>query len=226
MNSVYHEIGVNPVQRQSQPRCQLLNDAFDYAIQGVLGLLAFASLLVKFYYFDKKKGRAARAFTMDSSKQAVSGIAMHFLNIFLAKLLVFEGGSTSADECDVYFVNFLVDIVLGMALVWALLIPYNAAARRYGFRARTCGDYGESDEWLPFILQLTGFTALMFAVKLFLSAVEYGFAKQIDWLGHAMFYYLDAFPRIKLLVIMVAAPFFCNVLFFWIIDHIISDKKE
>lgn len=160
----------------------------------------------------------------DTTKQAVSGVVIHFLNIFLAKLLIWGGGTTSADECDVYFVNFLVDIVFGMTFVWLLLIPYEAAVQRYNLSSRSCGHYGKKTEFKPFFLQLIGFSVLMVGVKLALSSIEFVFAKQIDILGHNMFFYMDSMPKTKLIVIMIVAPFLCNVAFFWIIDDLISNQ--
>eukprot|EP00467_Chlorarachnion_reptans_P002308 CAMPEP_0114505550 /NCGR_PEP_ID=MMETSP0109-20121206/10914_1 /TAXON_ID=29199 /ORGANISM="Chlorarachnion reptans, Strain CCCM449" /LENGTH=308 /DNA_ID=CAMNT_0001683999 /DNA_START=95 /DNA_END=1021 /DNA_ORIENTATION=- len=205
-------------------RCRLLSTAFDYAVQGFLGMLAFASLWVKFKF--ENTDRNVRAFVFDTTKQAVSGIAIHFLNIFLAKLLIWGGGSTRADECDVYFVNFLVDILFGMTFVWLILMPYEFAVKRYNLSSRSCGHYGKDGEWKPFLLQLCGFTILMIGVKLALSVIEFIFAEEIDLLGHNMFFYMDSMPKTKLLVIMIIAPFICNVAFFWIIDNLISNREH
>ncbi|GAB5372196.1 hypothetical protein AAMO2058_001644700 [Amorphochlora amoebiformis] len=210
-----------------QERCRLLANAFDYAVQGVLGILAFSTLVIKFSF--EKSDRELRSFLFDTAKQASSGVTIHFFNIFLAKLLIWgrhHTGSLSADECDVYFVNFLLDILAGMVLVWLLLIPYHMAVDRYKLSSRKCGDYGYPGEMKPFLLQLWGFSLLMVLVKVLLSVIEWVFVDEINFLGHSMFFYLDAFPKTKLLVIMIIAPFVCNVFFFWVVDTLIQHQPD
>mmetsp|Transcript_36259 Transcript_36259/g.58214 ORF Transcript_36259/g.58214 Transcript_36259/m.58214 type:complete len:306 (+) Transcript_36259:71-988(+) len=215
--SVMNERGVEPA------RCRLLSSAFDYLIQGILGFSAFATLWIKFKFENTE--RDIRSFVFDTTKQAVSGVTIHFFNIFLAKLLIWGGGTTKADECDVYFVNFCVDIFFGVVLVWLLLKPYEKAVQRYQLSSRQCGHYGEPNEWSPFFLQLIGFSFLMVAVKLILSACEFVLAPQIDQLGHAMFFWMDPNPKLKLVMIMIVAPFLCNVMFFWVVDQLISNRE-
>eukprot|EP00954_Amorphochlora_amoebiformis_P015534 1218238-Amorphochlora_amoeboformis.AAC.1 len=60
---------------------------------------------------------------------------------------------------------------------------------------RKCGDYGYPGEMKPFLLQLWGFSLLMVLVKVLLSVIEWVFVDEINFLGHSMFFYLDAFPK-------------------------------
>ncbi|MEE6526190.1 hypothetical protein FKM82_026666 [Ascaphus truei] len=49
---------------------------------------------------------------LDTSKQAIGMLFIHFANVYLSDL-------TGEDPCSLYLINFLLDATLGMLLIYA-----------------------------------------------------------------------------------------------------------
>ena len=73
---------------------------FAIAIQIILATIAFASLLIK--RIKEIPQRPFIIWTMDTSKQALSAIIIHFTNVFLS-----IGRDKESNPCVVYFLNVM-----------------------------------------------------------------------------------------------------------------------
>lgn len=91
--------------------CELL-DNFAIIMQTILGVLSFASLLLKRKWEVPK--RSYRIFMLDISKQALQAFWAHCLNVILAVYL--QLAVNKGNGCEWYFVNFSSDIFLVVAI--------------------------------------------------------------------------------------------------------------
>lgn len=94
-----------------EKECELL-DNFAIAMQTILGILSFASLLVKRKWEMPK--RSYRIFMLDISKQGCQAAWAHVLNVILAVYL--QLAVNKGNGCEWYFVNFSSDIFLVVAI--------------------------------------------------------------------------------------------------------------
>ena len=94
-----------------EKECELL-DNFAIAMQTILGILSFASLLLKRKWELPK--RSYRIFMLDISKQGCQAFWAHTLNVILAVYLQLE--VNKGNGCEWYFVNFSSDIFLVVAI--------------------------------------------------------------------------------------------------------------
>merc|ERR1712100_80219 len=150
--------------------CTLIASTFDYVVQIVLGVCAFAILIVKRQL--EPHPRSWKVWGLDCGKQALAGLMMHFINIGLAEALNAATVDPKSDQCDFYFVNFMLDVLLGLILSFGVIKVYNwvislrPCYRRFRhWELRRCGDYDDPPRYAPFMLQLVGWLATIFVTK-------------------------------------------------------------
>jgi hypothetical protein len=81
-------------------------------IQAALALLSFSVLLIKRCREHPK--RPWKIWVFDTSKQIISQILMHFLNLTIS--IALSEKDTSSDECLWYFMTNILDNTLGVLL--------------------------------------------------------------------------------------------------------------
>ncbi|XP_073888571.1 store-operated calcium entry regulator STIMATE isoform X3 [Macaca fascicularis] len=94
-------------------RCEsgALMHSFGIFLQGLLGVVAFSTLMLKRFREPKHERRPWRIWFLDTSKQAIGMLFIHFANVYLADL-------TEEDPCSLYLINFLLDATVGMLLIY------------------------------------------------------------------------------------------------------------
>lgn len=208
---------------ESVSRCTLFSSAFDYGIQGVLGVLALASLYVKYRCFDPPH-RKFNTWGFDTTKQALGGVLSHFMNVGMAKVLhhsIHRWGTRTADECDFYFINCLAELVFGLLILRLLLAAYHIvvfSVFRAGDAVRQTGDYGDPPEVRTLAIQSIVWVILVVVMKIFLFVVELALVAKLDVTSHWLLTPLDPFPKVKLVIVMVITPLLLNAVAFWVID--------
>lgn len=203
------------------PRCTLITTTFDYCVQGVLGILALASLWIKFRIFDTKI-RSLHTWALDTSKQALGGCLVHFVNIGMSKALheYIQEESLQADECDFYLINLALDTIVGLALIYIMFELYETIVHNvFHLNVAEMGDYGDPPKYSVWAFQLFVYMAVILSTKLCIFMVELWFVREFDKIGHVLLYPLDLMPRIKLVVVMVIAPLVLTSVQFWAIDN-------
>lgn len=95
--------------------CQLVGVA-GILIQVALGVLSFSVLIYK-RYIERPK-RAWRIWAMDTSKQAVSQLLAHFINIAISMQL---SSKLASDACIWYVTTNILDNTLGVLLCVSVL---------------------------------------------------------------------------------------------------------
>ncbi|CAI2377660.1 unnamed protein product [Moneuplotes crassus] len=220
--------------------CQILG-RFGTMIQIFLGLLSFSVLLVKRYFEDPK--RPLIIWLLDTSKQAFSCALAHWINMMLAILLSNAGES---DNCEWYFINITVDVFLGVFLCYILLKGVEILATKYSFNMLHSGSYLKINKDKPYltketynsevtlddidirnwIVQICAWGLIIVMVKLTLFSFQLLAAPVLERISTFLIGWVKAYPKVKLIVIMVIVPFILNAFQFWIQDNFLKLKKK
>ncbi|MGH0154633.1 UNVERIFIED_CONTAM: hypothetical protein FKN15_027252 [Acipenser sinensis] len=75
------------------------------------GSVSLGRLCVKRFREPKHERRPWRIWFLDTSKQAIGMLFIHFANVYLSDL-------TEEDPCSLYLINFLLDATLGMLVIY------------------------------------------------------------------------------------------------------------
>lgn len=114
-----------------------LMDSFGIFLQGLIGVVAFSLLMLKRFREPKHERRPWRIWFLDTSKQAIGMLFIHFANVYLSDL-------TGEDPCSLYLINFLLDASLGMLLIYAGVRVVSAVVEWRQWDSLRFGEYGES----------------------------------------------------------------------------------
>mmetsp|Transcript_19632 Transcript_19632/g.35020 ORF Transcript_19632/g.35020 Transcript_19632/m.35020 type:complete len:299 (+) Transcript_19632:59-955(+) len=201
--------------------CTLVEDSFDLMIQGVLGLLAFMTLILKREVETPK--RPFKIWFFDAAKQGFVGMMLHCLNIAIAEFMSRENSSEfKSDECDFYFVNFVIDTAVGVVLTFFLLECVKIFAETFNYPRLKSGEYGDPPLMSTFLIQLGVFVAITLVIKVLLFLIEMSLRNHLDYIGYNLFQSADNYPKTKLIIVMVAAPLVLNAVQFWLVDYILK----
>jgi hypothetical protein len=202
--------------------CELLGD-LGILIQIALSVLSFSSLIGKIHivkrYLEKKK-RTWRVWFMDTSKQALSAGILHVLNLYLSS------SSESGDHCIVYFLNYIIDTVLGMALCYLFLHLIEKClqnSEKFSFKS---GDYGENAEFGKWAYQISIWIVIILVVKMIIWASMNLFQDPLMFFGEVVLFPVSWNPDLELVSVMVVIPVVSNSIVFWITDSFLKNDKE
>ncbi len=125
-------------------KCQLLGD-FGIVVQLILGGLSLSSLFSKRFQFQltlflvkwwfEKPQRPRVIFYLDMSKQVISALSTHFVNMLLS--MIVRQLTRQGDDCLWYFVNMSLDCTIGLLLIFLLFRTLSAFAERNKLDVRT-----------------------------------------------------------------------------------------
>lgn len=133
------KIILNNSELELSSECHILG-TFGIFIQILLGLLSFSALLVKRCFENPK--RPVVVWVLDTSKQAFSSVLAHLMNMALAILL---SESNDSDNCEWYFINITVDVILGVFLCYLILRYVEKFALKYRIASLNTGNYVSMD---------------------------------------------------------------------------------
>jgi hypothetical protein len=102
-----------------------------------LGLFSFSMLFAK-RAFEYPK-RSYRIFLLDISKQAMSGLWCHAMNLYLAVFL--QGLSSKGNGCEWYFTNFICEIAFGIVISYLIHSAILYFANKYDILILQSGVY-------------------------------------------------------------------------------------
>ncbi|QDZ26003.1 hypothetical protein HOP50_20g85540 [Chloropicon primus] len=127
-------------------KCSLFG-AFGWFVQGILFFTAGMPLLWKWY--NEKPRRTFVTLVLDSIKQVAGNIGVHFINLALSATfanLIKPVDSCGDEECLWYFLNFMIDVFLGVPLNYCVLKALKSLAeRRKWTLIQGFGDYKDKD---------------------------------------------------------------------------------
>ncbi|XP_074909252.1 store-operated calcium entry regulator STIMATE isoform X2 [Buteo buteo] len=113
-----------------------LMDSFGIFLQGLLGVVAFSTLMLKRFREPKHERRPWRIWFLDTSKQAIGMLFIHFANVYLSDL-------TEEDPCSLYLINFLLDATLGMLLIYIGIRVVSSIVEWQQWESLRFGEYGD-----------------------------------------------------------------------------------
>lgn len=207
--------------------CKVINNSFSILIQAVLGFFALLSLAVK--RISENPKRPINVFLYDISKQVIGSLYTHGLNLLIAiKVSSLISSDKLDDECMWYFVNFIVDVFLGLVLNWIFLTLVNWIANKYKYHMLISGKYTIDNKFcnIPYALQLAIWLIIITIVKILLF---YGFLipaqKSLGEMGTWILSPIYGDDEFELIVVMVVVPFTLNIFQFWLQDTILKDSK-
>ncbi|XP_019489497.1 PREDICTED: uncharacterized protein LOC109377569 [Hipposideros armiger] len=118
-------------------RCEsgALMHSFGIFLQGLLGVVAFSTLMLKRFREPKHERRPWRIWFLDTSKQAIGMLFIHFANVYLADL-------TEEDPCSLYLINFLLDATVGMLLIYVGVRAVSVLVEWQQWESLRFGEYG------------------------------------------------------------------------------------
>ncbi|KAM9443947.1 store-operated calcium entry regulator STIMATE isoform 3-T3 [Clarias gariepinus] len=189
-----------------------LMDSFGIFLQGLLGVVAFSTLMLKRFREPKHERRPWRIWFLDTSKQAIGMLFIHFANVYLSDL-------TEEDPCSLYLINFLLDASLGMLVIYGGVKTVSAVVEWRQWDSLRFGEYGEPVQCTAW----AGQCALYIFIMMFEKVVIILVLLIPQWKKLAMLNPITN-PQLELALVMLIVPFFVNALMFWVVDNFLMKK--
>ncbi|KAL6464406.1 hypothetical protein MHYP_G00267230 [Metynnis hypsauchen] len=189
-----------------------LMDSFGIFLQGLLGVVAFSTLMLKRFREPKHERRPWRIWFLDTSKQAIGMLFIHFANVYLSDL-------TEEDPCSLYLINFLLDATLGMLVIYGGIRAVSAVVEWRQWESLRFGEYGEPVQCTAW----AGQCALYILIMMFEKVVIILVLLIPQWKKLAMLNPITN-PHLELAIVMLIVPFFVNALMFWVVDNFLMKK--
>ncbi|XP_005387413.1 PREDICTED: transmembrane protein 110 isoform X1 [Chinchilla lanigera] len=221
-----------------------LMHSFGIFLQGLLGVVAFSTLmpgppvpslsqadlklhlkislavpfptllLVKRFREPKHERRPWRIWFLDTSKQAIGMLFIHFANVYLADL-------TEEDPCSLYLINFLLDATVGMLLIYIGVRAVSVLVEWQQWESLRFGEYGDPLQCGAWV----GQCALYIVIMIFEKSVVFIVLLILQWKKVALLNPIEN-PDLKLAIVMLIVPFFVNALMFWVVDNFLMRKGK
>lgn len=196
---------------------------FGWAVQAFLVFSCFTALIVK--RCRERPQRPWSIFMLDVSKQGLSAVLAHSMNMLIATLLTHL---ESSDQCVWYFVNITIDTTLGVLLCYILVRGFEMLAIQHTWQRVRTGNYlykGKLD-YVGWMSQVVIWTMILSSVKWTLFAGIYLNADALSRYGDAVIGWMDEYPRVELMVVMIVVPVVMNCVQFWVQDTFLKAKTE
>ncbi|XP_063071033.1 store-operated calcium entry regulator STIMATE-like isoform X2 [Engraulis encrasicolus] len=199
---------------QSNRGCQngAFMDSFGIFLQGLLAVVAFSTLMLKRFREPKHERRPWKIWFLDTSKQAIGMLFIHFANVYLSDL-------TEEDPCSLYLINFLLDASLGMLFIYAGVRAVSAVVEWRQWDRLRFGEYGEPIQCSAWAGQCALYILIMMVEKLLIMLV----LLMPQWKKLAPLNPITN-PELELAIVMLIVPFFVNALMFWVVDNFLMKK--
>ena len=203
--------------------CQLLGDWKSIAIQGLLGVSALGTLVVKRVLEVPR--RDFTVFVYDVSKQAIGQLYAHGLNLLIAIRLT----QPSGDQCVWYFVNFIVDVLCGLPLTYMLVGSTNWLARRYHWTSLLSGEYVSDTRCVnvSYLKQIVVWLGIVTVTKLILfGAILIPAQTELVSLGSDILSPVTRHNQetMELIIVMVLVPLALNIVQYWVQDAFLKGR--
>ncbi|XP_072307775.1 store-operated calcium entry regulator STIMATE [Eucyclogobius newberryi] len=191
-----------------------LMDSFGIFLQGLLAVMAFSILMLKRLREPKHERRPWKIWFLDTSKQAIGMLFIHFANVYLSDI-------TEEDPCSLYLINFLLDASLGMLLIYAGVRAVSAIVEWRQWEALRFGEYGEPVQCTAWLGQCILYILIMMFEKVLIMLV----LLIPQWKQLAVLNPINN-PELELAIVMLIVPFFVNALMFWVVDNFLMKKHR
>ncbi|XP_056324317.1 store-operated calcium entry regulator STIMATE [Danio aesculapii] len=187
-------------------------DSFGIFLQGLLGVVAFNTLMLKRFREPKHERRPWKIWFLDTSKQAIGMLFIHFANVYLSDL-------TEEDPCSLYLINFLLDATLGMLVIYGGVKAISAVVEWRQWDSLRFGEYGEPVQCTAWAGQCALYILIIMFEKVMIMLV----LLIPQWKKLATLNPIKD-PQLELTIVMLIVPFFVNALMFWVVDNFLMKK--
>ncbi|KAB0396552.1 hypothetical protein E2I00_008011, partial [Balaenoptera physalus] len=119
---------------------------------------------------------------LDTSKQAIGMLFIHFANVYLADL-------TEEDPCSLYLINFLLDATVGMLLIYMGVRAVSVLVEWQQWESLRFGEYGDPLQCGAWV----GQCALYIVIMIFEKSVVFIVLLILQWKKALMFWVVDNF---------------------------------
>ena len=208
--------------------CHLLEGVFSILVQASLGITALMTLVCKRYV--ERPQRPFRIFVYDASKQAIAALYAHGLNLLLAiSLTHLLTQQNQKDECLWYFVNFCVDLLLGIPLNFILLYIVDRIAVKKRWSSLVSGEYKVTSSFCnrSYVSQILVWIGIVTITKVMLFyCFIYPLSSPLESVADKILKPVSHNPNTELVVVMVLVPFSCNIIQFWIQDTFLKGNSN
>ncbi|XP_072437803.1 store-operated calcium entry regulator STIMATE isoform X4 [Chiloscyllium punctatum] len=169
---------------------------------------------VKRFREPKYERRPWKIWFLDTSKQAIGMLFIHFANVYLSDL-------TEEDPCSLYLINFLLDATLGMLLIYAGVRIVGVLVEWRHWESLRFGEYGDPLECSAWVGQCALYLLIMMLEKTVVIVV----LLLPQWKKVALLNPIQN-PQLELAIVMLIVPFFVNALMFWVVDNFLMRKGK
>ncbi len=152
----------------------------------------------------------------DISKQGISSLLIHFMNLLLAVMLSKQNDD---DACVWYLINCLLDTSLGVMFNWILVRLIEVIARKNKIEELVSGCYYSRSitefndlniNYSIWAVQTGIWCIICSLMKLFIYFIMLSFPDSLEKLGSNMLKSVSIYPRLELIIVMVIVPFILN----------------
>lgn len=165
------------------------------------------------------------------SKQILSALLAHCVNLFLAVLL--QELVKRGDGCTWYFVNLVMDVSMGVTLSYCMHQVIEYIATKHDIDGLKSGVYfsekekvlDENINYRIWLLQLVIWCIIVLLVKLVIFVQQLYFADWLAWFGETCLADFEGNPALKLTFVMVLLPLILNSIQYWVQDNFLSGDK-
>uniref|UniRef100_A0A8C1L4J3 STIM activating enhance n=1 Tax=Cyprinus carpio TaxID=7962 RepID=A0A8C1L4J3_CYPCA len=185
-------------------------DSFGIFLQGLLGVVAFSTLMCLLPLTALLPFTSLRF--LDTSKQAIGMLFIHFANVYLSDL-------TEEDPCSLYLINFLLDATLGMLVIYGGVKAVSAVVEWRQWDSLRFGEYGEPVQCSAWVGQCALYILIIMFEKVMIMLV----LLLPQWKKLATLNPITD-PHLELAIVMLIVPFFVNALMFWVVDNFLMKK--
>ncbi|KAJ7424771.1 Inter-alpha-trypsin inhibitor heavy chain H3 [Willisornis vidua] len=151
---------------------------------------------------------------LDTSKQAIGMLFIHFANVYLSDL-------TEEDPCSLYLINFLLDATLGMLLIYIGVRAVSSLVEWQQWESLRFGEYGDPLQCSAWVGQCALYIMIMTFEKTIIIIV----LLIPQWKEVALLNPIEN-PQLELAIVMLIVPFFVNALMFWVVDNFLMKKGK
>jgi len=202
--------------------CTLLGGFLNYGIQLSLGLVAFCALIFKYIVIEKKE-RHFDIWLKDVMRQIIGLMIAHLWNMLFAYILA--NNTMDDNQCEAYFVNYLVDNTLGILFNCSVVYFVNSLVIKRKIITLQTGFYHFG--WKSWRLQLLVWLCIITFVKLFLfGTIVYPLKDYLINFGEILLTPVNYNDDLELVIVMVLTPLIFNIFQFVIQDLFLRHKKK
>lgn len=189
----------------------------------MIGILALTSLFIKRLYEHPK--RKLHVFFLDVSKQVISGLIIHTINIAIS-IVITQQHQQIGDQCAAYLTSSFLDVTLGillMTLIFKIQKEYFTITENLIYEQGNYINYNGTIDFEAYILQTILWICMQMLSKLCIFIFLSNFY-EISFVGIAILKYFDFEMVNKLVFVLLVVPIMSNMLCFLVYDGMLKKK--